>query len=112
MMQLILVLHVLVSIVLIGLVLIQQGKGADMGASFGGGASQTLFGSRGAGSFLSRMTAYAVTLFFITSLSLAYLGNKHYRYDSLVGHGSSAQKEAPTTTSHSEPIAPDVPVIP
>lgn len=104
MMQFILILHVIGSILLIGLVLLQQGKGADMGASFGGGASQTFFGSRGSGSFLSRITAYVVTLFFITSLSLAYLGNKHYRYHSLVTEELSDQIKIP--------VAPNVPTIP
>lgn len=71
--ELLLVIHVLVSIALIVLVLLQHGKGADMGAAFGGGASQTLFGSRGSATFLSRTTAVLATIFFLTSLSLAYL---------------------------------------
>ena len=66
------VIHVLVSVAIVGLVLIQQGKGADMGAAFGGG-SQTLFGARGAGNFLTRVTAILATVFFFTSGSLAYL---------------------------------------
>lgn len=67
------VLQILVALVLIGIVLLQHGKGADMGASFGGGSSQTLFGSRGSATFLSRMTAVLATVFFVTSLALAYL---------------------------------------
>lgn len=67
------VLQVLVALTLIGIVLLQHGKGADMGASFGGGSSQTLFGSRGSATFLSRMTAVLATVFFVTSLALAYL---------------------------------------
>ena len=66
------VVHVLTALALIGLVLIQQGKGADAGASFGGGASQTVFGSSGAGNFLSRATAILATVFMITSLALAW----------------------------------------
>jgi len=69
------VLQILIAIVLIGIILIQQGKGADMGASFGGGSSQTLFGARGSATFLSRATAVLATLFFATSLGLAYLSS-------------------------------------
>lgn len=69
--QLILVFHVLGAIAIIGLIMIQQGKGADAGASFGGGASQTLFGSRGSGNALTRATAILATLFFATSFALA-----------------------------------------
>lgn len=71
--QTILVVHVLVAIALIALILIQHGKGADAGAAFGSGASATVFGSQGAGSFLTRTTAVLATVFFLTSLSLAYL---------------------------------------
>jgi len=71
--ELILVVHVLAAVVLVALVLIQHGKGADMGAAFGSGASQTLFGSRGSANFLTRTTAALATIFFITSLSLVYL---------------------------------------
>ena len=67
---LIVVFHVLAALCVIGLVLIQQGKGADMGASFGAGASQTLFGSRGTGNVLTRSTAILATIFFATSLAL------------------------------------------
>jgi preprotein translocase subunit SecG len=69
----ILVIHVLVAAGVIGLVLIQQGKGADAGAAFGGGASSTVFGSQGSSSFLTRATGVLATIFFITSLTLAYL---------------------------------------
>ena len=73
--NLLLVVHVLIAVGLIVLVLLQQGKGADAGAAFGSGASGTMFGARGAGSFLTRTTAILATLFFITSLSLAYIAN-------------------------------------
>lgn len=66
------VVHVLVAIVLVGLVLMQHGKGADMGAAFGTGSAGSLFGSSGSANFLSRSTAVAATLFFVTSLSLTY----------------------------------------
>lgn len=71
--QLILVLHVLTCIGLIALVLLQQGKGADIGAAFGGGASGTVFGSQGSSSFLFKFTATLATIFFLTSLGLTYL---------------------------------------
>lgn len=72
----VIVVHILVSLGLIGLVLIQQGKGAEAGASFGGGASQTVFGSQGSGSFLTRMTAYLAVIFFVTSVSLAVIAKQ------------------------------------
>ena len=71
MQTIIIVVHVIVAIVIIGLVLLQHGKGADAGASFGSGASQTVFGSSGSGSFLVQATTIAATIFFVTSLSLA-----------------------------------------
>ena len=66
-------LHVLVALVIIGLVLLQHGKGADMGSGFGGGSSGSLFGATGSANFLSRATAVLATVFFLTSLGLAYL---------------------------------------
>lgn len=68
---LVVVAHVVVAVALVGLVLIQQGKGADAGAAFGGGASQTVFGSQGSGSFLTRFTTGLAILFFATSFTLA-----------------------------------------
>ena len=65
------VVHVIVAIAIVGLVLLQQGKGADAGAAFGSGASQTVFGSSGSGNFLTRSTSIAATVFFVTSLTLA-----------------------------------------
>jgi len=64
--------HLLVAVLLIGVVLIQRGQGADMGASFGGGGAQTLFGSRGSGSFLGKATGGLAAVFMVTSLSLAF----------------------------------------
>lgn len=74
--EMLLVFHVLIAILLIGLVLIQHGKGAQAGAAFGSGASQTIFGSQGSGGFLAQSTWVLVALFFVTSLSLAYLINR------------------------------------
>jgi preprotein translocase subunit SecG len=70
---LLVVIHVVVSIALIMIVLLQTGKGADMGAAFGGGGSQTLFGSTGASTFLSKATTVAAIVFMLTSLTLAYM---------------------------------------
>ena len=70
---LLIVIHVVVCIALIMIVLLQTGKGADMGAAFGGGSSQTLFGSSGASTFLSKATTVAAIVFMLTSLILAYM---------------------------------------
>jgi len=74
--QIILIAHILFALGIIGFVMLQQGKGADAGASFGSGASQTVFGSQGSGNFLSRSTAILATLFFVTSLSLAVVAKQ------------------------------------
>ena len=71
--QIILIGHLLVALAIIALIMLQQGKGADMGASFGAGASQTLFGSDGSGNILTRSTAWLVALFFATSFGLALI---------------------------------------
>ncbi len=76
--------HVLISIMIIGLVLIQRGKGAEAGAAFGAGASGTVFGAKGSANFLSRSTGVLAALFFATSLSLAYLGSQRPVSESLV----------------------------
>ncbi|STI27298.1 preprotein translocase subunit SecG [Escherichia coli] len=70
-----LVVFLIVAIGLVGLIMLQQGKGADMGASFGAGASATLFGSSGSGNFMTRMTALLATLFFIISLVLGNINS-------------------------------------
>ena len=74
--QIILIVHLLVALAIIGLIMLQQGKGADMGASFGAGASQTLFGSSGSGNALTSATAWLVALFFATSFGLALLASR------------------------------------
>jgi preprotein translocase subunit SecG len=68
--------HVITALAIIGLVLLQHGKGADMGSGFGGGASGSLFGATGSANFLSRTTAVLATLFFLLSLALAYVATK------------------------------------
>jgi preprotein translocase subunit SecG len=70
------VLHVLMALAIIGLVLLQHGKGADMGSGFGGGASGSLFGATGSANFLSRTTAVLAAIFFVSSLALAYFATQ------------------------------------
>ncbi len=74
--NILIVMHVLVALAIIGLVLLQHGKGADMGSGFGGGASGSLFGATGSANFLSRTTAVLATIFFLLSLALAYVATK------------------------------------
>ncbi|MFG6449631.1 preprotein translocase subunit SecG [Roseateles sp. BYS180W] len=74
-MNLVLVVQLLAAITMIGLVLVQHGKGADMGASFGSGASGSLFGATGSANFMSRSTAVCATIFFVCTLALAYMAN-------------------------------------
>lgn len=82
--QLILMIHVLIAVILIGLVLIQHGKGADIGAAFGSGASNTLFGSQGTGGFLFKLTGGLAMTFFVTSLMLSYLvSTQHQKTEQL-----------------------------
>tara|TARA_R110001583_G_scaffold31978_4_gene109219 strand:+ start:206283 stop:206645 length:363 start_codon:yes stop_codon:yes gene_type:complete len=94
--SLVLTVHVLVGLGVIGLVLVQHGKGADAGAAFGGGSSGSLFGSSGSANFLSRTTAAMATVFFITSLSLSYLASNKPAAPSSVMDGvvQSAPAEA------------------
>lgn len=79
--QIILVVHLLVALAIIGLIMLQQGKGADMGASFGAGASQTLFGSSGSGNVLTKATGWLVVLFFASSFGLALLATQKSNVD-------------------------------
>lgn len=74
--SILLVVHVLVALAIVGLIMLQQGKGAEMGASFGSGASQTVFGAAGSGNFFSKATALLVAVFFATSLTLAMLSKE------------------------------------
>jgi preprotein translocase subunit SecG len=81
---LLIIIHIIVCIALIMIVLLQTGKGADMGAAFGGGSSQTLFGSTGASTFLSKATTVAAIVFMVTSLGLAYLSSHRPGTESVV----------------------------
>jgi len=99
----IIVLHVLVALAIIGLVLLQHGKGADMGSGFGGGSSGSLFGATGSANFLSRLTAALATLFFLTSLGLAYFAtHKPKASGSIMDAVKSEQPQAAKTV----PAAP------
>ncbi len=93
------VVHIFICVGLIGLVLIQHGRGADAGAAFGSGASSTVFGSRGSASFLTRTTAILATLFFITSLTLAYYSRQPVAAKSVV---TQAQETSTKTATESE----------
>jgi preprotein translocase subunit SecG len=73
----VLALHVLTALAVCGFVLLQHGKGADMGAAFGSGSSGSLFGAAGSANFLSRTTAILATVFFVTSVALTYFGSQH-----------------------------------
>lgn len=95
--QVIIVIHVLLALGIIGLIMIQQGKGADAGASFGAGASATVFGSQGAGSFLTRTTAIFATLFFTTSLGLAVIGGNQTEHKDIMA-------EQPATETPASPV--------
>ena len=85
---LVLICHLLLALAIVGLVLLQRGKGAEAGTGFGAGASGTVFGARGSASFFSRATAVLATLFFATSLTLAYLATQAPATESLVGGAS------------------------
>ena len=76
--------HVIIAVLIIALILVQKGKGADMGSAFGAGASGTIFGAKGSANFLSRTTAILATIFFITSLALAYLNKGTIKIESSV----------------------------
>jgi len=104
--QLILIFHVLAALAIIGLIMLQQGKGADMGASFGSGASQTLFGSSGSGNALTKATALLVALFFATSFGLAVVAKNMSLSGGLVDLPTPALVESPLPVANS-----DLPVI-
>ncbi len=106
-----LVIHVLLSISIIGLVLLQRGKGAEAGAALGGGASATVFGASGAANFLSRTTAILATAFFISSLSLAYLASHREVSGGAVESVISTTEPAKVETQKAD-IPADIPVIP
>lgn len=103
----ILMIHILSSLALIGFILIQHGKGAEVGANFGGGASQTVFGSQGSGSFLTRTTAILVTIFFLTNLGLGHYGGlrvKSNSIDQLIDKVQSQETSSGSSKDSSKPV--------
>ena len=106
----ILAVHVVLALMIIGLVLLQRGKGAEAGAGFGSGASGTVFGARGTSTLFSKLTAVFAALFFVTSLSLAYLGTRSPGEASSVLERSMLTAPPPAATAPPSPTpAPAVP---
>ena len=104
---LILILHVLAALCVIGLVLLQHGKGADMGAAFGSGSAGSLFGSSGSANFLSRTTGVLAAVFFATSLGLTYVSSHKGRSEGVM----STHQESPVEPAKSVPV-PSAPALP
>ena len=104
--SLVLTIHIIVGIAVIGLVLLQHGKGADMGAAFGSGASGSLFGASGSANFMSRLTAGLAAVFFITSLSLAYIAMHKPVATGSVMDNVSVPATSPSAPSTATPPAP------
>jgi preprotein translocase subunit SecG len=106
--SLVLAVHILVAIAIIGLVLMQHGKGADMGAAFGSGASGSLFGATGSANFLSRATGILAAVFFATSLTLAYVASSKPKTT-----GSVMQEPVQSqTVSQPAPVGGESPAVP
>ena len=107
--SLLLVFHVITAIIIVVLILLQKGKGADMGSAFGAGASGTMFGSKGSANFLSRSTAVLATIFFITSLTLAYLnkGTVVQNNDSVLDNINIIEED--DQNNDSSPVSPQIP---
>lgn len=111
--QFILIIHVLAAVCIVALVLVQQGKGATTGAAFGSGASQTVFGSRGSGSFLMRFTIGLVVVFFATSITLNYLASRAMKETQVINLPAQSQESTlppvspssiPLTAPGSQPV--------
>jgi preprotein translocase subunit SecG len=105
----VLVAHVGIALLIIGLVLLQRGKGADAGTGFGAGASGTVFGARGSATFFSRMTGVLATLFFVTSLGLAYLATQQTAPTSLLETAPAPQGVAPAPATETPPAEDTLP---
>jgi preprotein translocase subunit SecG len=108
----ILVVHILLAAFIVGLVLLQRGKGADAGAGFGAGASGTVFGARGSTTLFSRMTAVFAALFFITSLSLTYLGTQRSSEPTSVLERAAKAATPVATPASAAPPAQPAPATP
>jgi len=121
--SILLMIHVLTALALIGLVLIQQGRGADAGAAFGSGSAGTVFGSRGPTTFLTRLTAMLAVVFFVTSLALVWLTTRSIDRDSVVERveqpagevpevPAGAPSDVPAAPGGSEGAGDDLPALP
>ena len=110
---LVLVLHLIIAAALCGFVLMQHGKGADMGAAFGSGASGSLFGASGSANFLSRTTAVLATVFFLTSVGLTFFGTLHGKPQGVMEQGLMEKSvPAPTPGDVPAPTAPKASDVP
>ncbi len=110
--DIILVIDVLSAVGLVVLVLLQQGKGADMGAAFGAGASQTLFGARGSTNFLSRTTAILATVFFLSNMALAWVATRDQKEAASVVRSVTETAPAPVVPAVPAPEKDKVPEVP
>lgn len=112
---LILVVHVLASLAIVGLILIQQGKGAEMGSGFGSGSSNTVFGSGGAGNFLTKTTTTIAITFFLTSFGLAYFAKQKSESLRTLGIPAVVQQaetaELPALNLDAEGVESELPVV-
>ena len=110
--NLILIIHVVASLSVIGLVLIQHGKGADAGAAFGGGSSGSVFGARGSSNFLTRATSISVTVFFCTSIALAFVASSKHEtsaaFDIAVENSELVEKDTQEITDKNS-VSQDIP---
>ena len=104
--NILLAVQILSALVMIGLILVQHGKGADMGAAFGSGGSGSLFGASGSANFLSRTTAVLATVFFVCTLALAYFGNLRPTTSGSVLEGAAASAPASTASAAVAPALP------
>ena len=102
----ILTVQILSALAMIGLILVQHGKGADMGAAFGSGGSGSLFGASGSANFLSRTTAVAATIFFVCTLALAYFGNLRTTTSNSVLEGAAVVAPVVAETASAPAVAP------
>ncbi len=98
--------HVIACFMLIFVVLLQKGSGSDMGAAFGGGSSDSVFGARGSGSFLGKLTALIATVFMVTSLTLAFFTTKQGDGVSVMEKAPVAEKAAPVEVPAANPLPP------
>ena len=110
--NLILIIHVVASLAVIGLVLIQHGKGADAGAAFGGGSSGSVFGAQGSSNFLTRVTSISVTVFFCTSIALAFVASSKHEtsaaFDIAVENSELVEKDTQEITDKNS-VSQDIP---